>query len=198
MKRTKQEAEQTKKKLLDTALKEFLETGYSESRLEDIAVKAGVTRGGLYWHFKNKEDLLDSLIRQKDIESVKIADEIAGSDAEPFEKLKKLVLLNFPDLPGVKKEKNFVKLKVELYKHFNEKGDRNNSAYKFTVHCKNLIEQCRAKGELKEGIDPEDVAITIMFLCAGSYIRFNSVHSEKKAIKYTKKLLLDYLNLIHK
>lgn len=198
MKRTKQEAEQTKKELLDTAFSEFLETGYRESRLEDIAMKAGVTRGALYWHYKNKEDLLDSLIRQKDIESIKIADEIAGSDDEPFEKLKKFVILNFPELSGLKKEKNFVKLKVELYKHYNEKGDKQKSAEKFTLHCKKFIEQCKAKGEIKAGIDPEDAANTIMILCAGSYIRFNSIQSKKRAIKYSKKLVLDYLNLIHK
>ena len=198
MKRTKQEAEQTKNELLDVAFKEFLETGYNESRLEDIAAKAGVTRGALYWHFKNKDDLLDSLISQKDIESNKIADEIAGSDDEPFEKLKKFVNLNFPDLSGGRKEKNYVKLKVELYKHFNEKGDKNKSAEKFTAHCKKFIEQCKSRGEIKDEIDPADAANTIMIICAGSYIRFNSIQSNKRAIKYSKKLALDYLYLIHK
>lgn len=49
--RTAEDAEKTKKKLLLTALQCFLEVGYSQAKLEDIAARAGLSRGALYWHF---------------------------------------------------------------------------------------------------------------------------------------------------
>ncbi len=56
--RTKAEAEQTRTALLDAAEHLFHERGVSRTSLEDIAKAAGVTRGALYWHFRNKLDVL--------------------------------------------------------------------------------------------------------------------------------------------
>lgn len=62
MRRTKEEAEQTKQDLLDAALAEFSEKGYQAARLQDIAKRAGATRGAIYHHFENKADLYKKLI----------------------------------------------------------------------------------------------------------------------------------------
>ena len=59
--RTKAEAKQTKTILLEAALRVFHRKGYSRSTLEDIAREAGVTRGAVHWHFKNKADILEHL-----------------------------------------------------------------------------------------------------------------------------------------
>ena len=57
MRKTKEEAQQTRSNLLNAALNVFYERGVSKASLDEIAKTAGVTRGALYWHFKNKEDL---------------------------------------------------------------------------------------------------------------------------------------------
>ncbi|UCE62309.1 MAG: TetR family transcriptional regulator [Phycisphaerales bacterium] len=62
VRRTKEQALETREALLNAALRIFSENGLEAPRLEDIAQEAGVTRGALYWHFKNKEDLLISLL----------------------------------------------------------------------------------------------------------------------------------------
>lgn len=61
MRKTKIEAQKTRQHLLDTALEVFWRNGVTRSSLQEIAQEAGVTRGALYWHFKNKEDLFDAL-----------------------------------------------------------------------------------------------------------------------------------------
>lgn len=43
------------------ALDVFYERGVGRASLHEIAQAAGVTRGALYWHFKNKEDLFEAL-----------------------------------------------------------------------------------------------------------------------------------------
>ncbi len=57
MKRTKEEAEETRKRVLEAALRVFSRKGYAAAALEEIAKEAGVTRGAIYHHFANKEQL---------------------------------------------------------------------------------------------------------------------------------------------
>jgi AcrR family transcriptional regulator len=58
MKRTKEEAEQTKEAIFQAGIKLLTEKGIRETSMTDIAREAGVTRGAIYWHFRNKEELL--------------------------------------------------------------------------------------------------------------------------------------------
>ncbi len=53
---------ETKKKLLECAMKEFFEKGYMKASLRNICKEAGVTTGALYFFFKDKEDLFGSLV----------------------------------------------------------------------------------------------------------------------------------------
>ncbi len=62
MRRTKEEADQTRQALLDAALEQFSRQGYQATRLEDIAQAAGVTRGAIYHHFGGKTELYKSLM----------------------------------------------------------------------------------------------------------------------------------------
>lgn len=63
--RTKEEAEQTRSAVLDAALDLFYEKGYSRTTFDEIARRINLTKGAVYWHFRNKADLLTALIRQK-------------------------------------------------------------------------------------------------------------------------------------
>ena len=51
--------------MLDAALEVFWRDGVTRASLQAIAQEAGVTRGALYWHFKNKEDLFETLFEQQ-------------------------------------------------------------------------------------------------------------------------------------
>jgi TetR/AcrR family acrAB operon transcriptional repressor len=64
MRRTKEEAEVTRKQLLKKALTVFSKKGYAATTLEDIAREAEVTRGAIYWHFGSKAELYNTLIRE--------------------------------------------------------------------------------------------------------------------------------------
>ncbi len=61
MRRTKAEAEETRRKILSAAERVFYKKGVSGTTLEEIASEAGVTRGAIYWHFANKTDLFLAL-----------------------------------------------------------------------------------------------------------------------------------------
>lgn len=64
MRRTKEEAAVTRATLLKAALTVFSSKGYDATTLDDIASAAKVTRGAIYWHFKSKADLYNTLIAE--------------------------------------------------------------------------------------------------------------------------------------
>ncbi|QCJ00657.1 TetR family transcriptional regulator [Agrobacterium larrymoorei] len=61
MRRTKEEAAETSRQILEAAERLFLEKGYESVSLEEIATQCDVTRGAVHWHFKNKHGLLLAL-----------------------------------------------------------------------------------------------------------------------------------------
>ncbi len=61
MRRSKEDAEHTRQAILDAAEELFCSQGVAASTLEKISRRAGVTRGALYWHFKDKGDVLEAL-----------------------------------------------------------------------------------------------------------------------------------------
>ena len=62
--RTKEDALATRHKLLDAAEYLFQEQGVSRTSLQDIARRAGATRGAIYWHFKDKADLFNAMMER--------------------------------------------------------------------------------------------------------------------------------------
>lgn len=64
VRKTKEEAWETRQRILDAAEQVFQRHGVSRTSLSHIAAEAGVTRGAIYWHFKNKVDLYDAMIRR--------------------------------------------------------------------------------------------------------------------------------------
>lgn len=54
---------ETRNKLLQSAREEFLEKGYMKASLRNICRNAGVTTGALYFFFKDKEDLFESVTK---------------------------------------------------------------------------------------------------------------------------------------
>lgn len=62
--KTKEEALKTREAILDAAVQVFSVQGVAKTGLADIATAAGVTRGAIYWHFRNKDDLLGALWKQ--------------------------------------------------------------------------------------------------------------------------------------
>ena len=62
--KTKEDAELTRQRIIDAAREVFLARGVSRSTLEHIATQAGVTRGAVYWHFSNKTDLFHAMREQ--------------------------------------------------------------------------------------------------------------------------------------
>lgn len=61
VRKTKEESLVTRERLLDAAETLFRERGVTRTSLADVATGAGMTRGAVYWHFKDKADLFRAM-----------------------------------------------------------------------------------------------------------------------------------------
>ncbi len=58
----KEDAEKTRQAVLESALDVFSDKGYAKATFDEIAARAGFTKGAVYWYFRNKADLVAALI----------------------------------------------------------------------------------------------------------------------------------------
>ena len=60
--RTKEEAERTRARIMASALSLFAKKGYDRTTFNDIAARLKLTKGAVYWHFESKQALLTALL----------------------------------------------------------------------------------------------------------------------------------------
>lgn len=78
---TREEAEATAARVLDTARALFVARGYAEVGLEEVAAAAGVTRGAVYHHYRNKKALFEAVLAAVQAEVAEAVSAAAVGDA---------------------------------------------------------------------------------------------------------------------
>ncbi|MFI8740724.1 TetR family transcriptional regulator [Stutzerimonas zhaodongensis] len=91
MRRTKEDAEQTRLKIIAAALELFSKNGYSNTTLAMIADEAGFSRGPIYWHFKNKDELYQAVLGYSQQPLEKLIIQSQGMAERPLEALEHFV-----------------------------------------------------------------------------------------------------------
>ncbi|MES2932705.1 MAG: TetR/AcrR family transcriptional regulator [Pseudomonadota bacterium] len=78
--------------LLAAALDLFVERGFASTRLDDVAKRAGVSKGTLYLYFSNKEELFKAVVRENILPSIGEAENsIAGFEGSSVDLFRALV-----------------------------------------------------------------------------------------------------------
>lgn len=62
--------------LIAAALQLFVERGFAATRLEDVAARAGVSKGTLYLYFASKEDLFRAVVRRGMVETIEMGEDL--------------------------------------------------------------------------------------------------------------------------
>jgi AcrR family transcriptional regulator len=79
--------EERPKQILDAALEVFAERGLAAARLEDIAKRAGLSKGTIYLYFPNKEELFREVIRQTVIARIERGEAQLVASSDPMQAL---------------------------------------------------------------------------------------------------------------
>ncbi|MGE4542725.1 MAG: TetR family transcriptional regulator [Pedobacter sp.] len=141
--KTKADAEQTRQDILDAALELFHAKGYSRTTLEDIALSAGVTRGAIYWHFKDKIDLF-----------MGIKEEVERSTET---RLEDLLLLSVTNLSDMRDNLLRLFLNLERDERFRRYFELVFFRIEFTEELQPVMEQFKEKCCRMQQKDKEDL-----------------------------------------
>src|SRR6184192_1593700 len=74
--------------IIEAAMEEFIARGFAATRLDDVARRAGVAKGTIYLHFKDKESMFEELIRTA---IVPIINRLWGTPPQPGASVRDMV-----------------------------------------------------------------------------------------------------------
>jgi AcrR family transcriptional regulator len=82
--------------IIAAALESFAERGFAATRLDDIAARAGVTRGTLYLYFPSKAELFKAVVRQSIVPILARGEEMVARSSEPAADLLSRLVSSIP------------------------------------------------------------------------------------------------------
>jgi AcrR family transcriptional regulator len=89
--------------ILDAALDLFVEKGFAATRLEDVAQRAGVSKGTVYLYFDSKDDLFKSVIRSGMVRAIEEAEKlVAGFEGSSADLLRQIYAGWWQNIGGTK------------------------------------------------------------------------------------------------
>ena len=147
--------EETKGRIIKSAIKLFANKGFHETKVEDIAVESGVAKGTIYLYFKSKEEIMESsldFIFSETINSYNVPDNL-----DFYESIKMIVENNF----------RFISENMDFYKmlfkgiynvNIENRVKRKECKHKIFSSVLSSIEKIISKG-INEGKIKRDVSV---------------------------------------
>jgi TetR/AcrR family transcriptional regulator, transcriptional repressor for nem operon len=189
-----------KDRIIHEALRQFSRKGFMSTSISDILESVGTSKGGLYNHFKSKEDLFFAALsearkiwRQRNLAGLEHA-------APPLGKLKQILgnyrdhyLADSENFPG---GCVFVTLAVELHDQQPHLAREVTEGFnRFKAMVTRLLDQEKAAGNLRNGVDPGMAAEIIFSGILGACVSYTSDKS-KENLDHTINGLIDFLTMI--
>lgn len=170
--RTKDEAEQTRNAILDAAEKVFYAHGVARTSLEQIATAANVTRGAVYWHFKDKMELCQAMFERVFLPQEDVLERLAATpSATPIKDLKEACLDSLALLARDKRRQRVVTILMFRCEYVEQMADamkrRRECKDRMLQRCERLFERAHKQKALKPGWTPHLAAATLQALIGG-------------------------------
>lgn len=172
VRRTKEEAQQTRNALIDAAELVFERRGVSSTSLQEVAEAAGLTRGAVYWHFRDKADLFNAMMDRAVLPFERQWLEPADDDvADPMGRLRELmfdILLQVAVDARLRRVFAISTQKVEYVGELDAIRERHLRVYhQALLRIEALLRQAAAAGQLARGVSPKTTARALHALVDG-------------------------------
>jgi AcrR family transcriptional regulator len=156
-------AEDRPREICAAALSVFAEKGYAAARLEEIARRAGVSKGTLYLYFTDKADLFQAVVRDTVVPNIAAVQAAVSAADLPFADLARMFLARFAELAGRVPVGAVAKMVIGESRNFPElaKVWHDQVASKALAMLSGLIAAAQARGEVRAG-DPRLHAFSLM------------------------------------
>ncbi len=164
VRKTKENAELTKQSIIHAAREVFLARGVSRTTMEHIAAHAGVTRGAIYWHFKNKIDVFHAMREQVFLPLIDRMDDtlLTSGSESPLACIENFLLGTIQVLDESIETRQIYEIMMIKCEYVDEFSD---VLQQILSNCSGITEKialtyerASTKGELREGLDPQELA----------------------------------------
>lgn len=195
MRKTKEEAQQTRCNLLEAALTVFYHRGVAHTSLDAIAKAAGVTRGALYWHFKNKEDLFDALFQVHFADIEYQLDQVLQSNTaeNPLTLLYEGMLKHFQRLSHNQNLKKFATILHLCCEQTDENRNIIHLIQKYhqvwDQHLLAIFEEGKQRGVLPKNLDSQLALLSLTATLHGLTVKWLSTTEPFDLQQYAPKLI---------
>jgi AcrR family transcriptional regulator len=161
--RWKRRAEDRPREICAAALEVFGEKGFAAARLEEIARRAGVSKGTLYLYFADKEHLFRAVVRDTVAPNVGTIRETVEAVDLPFAQAVRALLPGFAEIAATVPIGAMAKIVIGESRNFPGLAK---TYYDLVVSqavelIAGLIQKAQAKGEVRAG-DPRLYALTLL------------------------------------
>jgi len=166
VRRTKEEAQETRSQILEAAEKAFFERGVARTTLADIASLAGVTRGAIYWHFSNKADLVQAMLNtlQEPLDEMARASE-SEDELDPLGWMRKLLIHLFQQVALDPKTRRINEILFHKCEFTDEMCDLRQQRRAVSLDCNVRIALALTnavnRGQLPENLDTVRAAVSL-------------------------------------
>lgn len=206
VRKTKAEAERTRQQIIDAARKVFYERGVTKSTLEGIATAAGVTRGAVYWHFKNKTELFFAMRAQAVIPLIDRVDDVLIIETEtlanPLDGIEHALYRMLTYLKANKVAWEVFRIATLRCEYVDELEPVLDEIKKFHARRIDMLittyERARDKGTMREGLDPKAMALDTMSFFEGVLRRFSMESGTGIVTRNLRKMIHDHIALRRK
>ena len=183
--------------IINAAMIVFAEKGFHPATMEDVAKEAGLSKGTIYLYFKNKDDLIFSVLQASLAEGFAELEQILALD-EPV----KPHLLNWVEAMALRMETSTVYLSIgyEFYALAARDEQIRQTLHQYFSNYRTLLTAVVAKGIAQKefkNVDPDLIAVSLVALFEGvNVLWYTSPDEEKWATLSTQtvRLLLDSIS----
>ena len=174
VRRTKEEAAITREHLLDTAEVVFLREGVARTSLQRIADEAGLTRGAIYWHFKDKVEVFNAMMERVRLPCEEAHDaQVLGltQDTDPVEALRDFAWVPIARMLDDARTRRVFTIAIHCTEYSDEMRpalERHMAAMEeFRSRAERLIAAGQARGLLDAAISARSASIGFIALIDG-------------------------------
>jgi len=156
-------AEERPREICAAALEVFAEKGFAAAKLDEIARRAGVSKGTLYLYFKDKEDLFRAVVRDAIAPNVEAITAALAAMQAPFADVVRMFLADFAEREARLPIGAVAKMVVGESRNFPELARvwHDEVASKAIGALAGAIERAQQRGEVRPG-DPRLYAFSLM------------------------------------
>lgn len=141
-----------REEILEAAFAEFVEKGYVATRVEDIAARAGVTKGTVYVYFTDKEALFEATVRSEtEPRFAALREAIADNRGTCAERLRKFLLDFYRIIAADERSREILRLLLAEGRRFPGMAAQHYDEFfrPFSVEMASIIREGIAAGEFR-------------------------------------------------